>query len=106
MMKGRETFYGDHPVPITNCIEVQYVLLKGLRFTVEKISPRAGFKLGPLEISRPALKPLSYWGSKHKPCYYKTFTSIIVNWFYFAKSQSISAERKMLVGWSFSLSAL
>ena len=106
MMKDRETFYDDHPVPITSCIEVQYVLLKSLHFTVEKISPRAGFKLGPLEISRPALKPLSYWGSERKQCYYKTFISINVNWLYFAKSQSISAERKMLVGWSFSLSVL
>ena len=26
MMKGRETFYGDHTVPITSCSEVQYVL--------------------------------------------------------------------------------
>ena len=26
MMKGRETFYGDHTVPVTSCSEVQYVL--------------------------------------------------------------------------------
>ena len=25
MMKGRETFYSDHTVPITSCSEVQYV---------------------------------------------------------------------------------
>ena len=29
MMKGAETFYGDHTVPITSCSEVQYVLKKG-----------------------------------------------------------------------------
>ena len=38
MMKSRETFYGDHTVPVTSCSEVQYVLLKGDPFTVEKIS--------------------------------------------------------------------
>ena len=26
MMKGRETFYGDHTVPVISCSEVQYVL--------------------------------------------------------------------------------
>ena len=26
MMKGMETFYGDHTVPIISCSEVQYVL--------------------------------------------------------------------------------
>ena len=57
-------------------------------------------------ISRPALKPLSYRGSKHKICYYKTFISIRVNGFYFAKSQSISAESIMQVGRSFALTAL
>ena len=26
MMKGRETFFGDHTVPVTSCSEVHYVL--------------------------------------------------------------------------------
>ena len=59
-------------------------------FTVQKISPRAGFKLGPL-----------VW-----ICYYKTSISINVNWYYFAKSQSVAAESIMQVGRSFALTAL
>ena len=48
MIKGRETFYGD-TVPVTSCSEVQYVLYKGYPFTDVKVSPRAGFELGPLD---------------------------------------------------------
>ena len=35
-----------------------------------------------------------------KVCYYKTFISIYVYWFYFVKSKSISAEGIMLIGGS------
>ena len=40
IMKGRETFDGDHTVPSTSCIEVQYVLQRG--YTLEaRITPKS-----------------------------------------------------------------
>ena len=39
MMKDRETFYGDHKVPITSYSKVQYVLQKGYSLEA-RITPK------------------------------------------------------------------
>ena len=48
MMKGRETIYGDHTVPITSCSEVKYVLHKG--YHLEARITANHFKLSSIEV--------------------------------------------------------
>ena len=103
MMKDMETFYGDHTsqssAVVNSICSLERLSVYGWEdFASSGILTQSTRSVG---------QRLNHWATtKHKICYCKTFISINVNWFNFAKSQSISAQSIMLVGRSFGLMAL